>query len=54
MAEQEPKGGGMPRSPKRRRGRGWLLRRARPAKGRSWQERKMRSIRYCPATKTRG
>ena len=47
-----PVGGGNPRSPKRKHGRGWLKDRARA--GRSWRERKMRSYRYCPPTKTRG
>lgn len=40
-----PKGGGNERAPKRKRGRNWLLKRSRA--GKSWQERKMRSRRYC-------
>lgn len=40
-----PTGGGYPKSPKKRKGRGWLAKRNRP--GRTWAERKARSRRYC-------
>lgn len=39
------KGGGIPRAPKRTKGRGWLAKRTR--KGLTWRERKLRSRRYC-------
>jgi len=45
--QRDPKGGSNPRSPKRKHGRGWLLKRAR--NGKSWQQRKMSSRRYCGA-----
>jgi hypothetical protein len=53
MTEQikPPQGGGNPRSPKRTNGSSWLRKRAR--KDKTWQQRKMRSARYCPANKTR-
>jgi hypothetical protein len=53
MADEErKKGGGRPPAPKQKLGSNWL--RDRKRAGRSWQERKMRSHRYCPPTKTRG
>ena len=40
-----PVAGGNPRSPKRKHGRNWLLKRARG--GKTWKQRKMQSRRYC-------
>ena len=44
---REPKGGGQPRSPKRKHGKSWLRKRSRG--GKSWLQRKIASRRYIPA-----